>query len=184
MDAGGGNLKEITSGPLNTNPACSPDGQWVIYQAIDDSGQSIWKVPIDGGTPTRVSPLTGYGPAVSPDGKMVAFVTLQGTNPNVRNVWLVMPGSGGDPLYTLNPDLRASGNFRFTPDGKSLAYVVNEHGISNLWAMPLTGGDAKQLTDFKSDLIFDFAWSRDGKQLAISRGQITRDVVLLKDTAQ
>ena len=184
MDANGGNLKEITTGPLNTDPVCSPDGQWVVYQAIDDTGQTIWKVSINGGTPTRVSPLIGYGPAVSPDGKMVAFVTLQGTNPNVKTVWLVVPSSGGDALYTLAPDLRASGKFRFTPDGKSLAYVVNEHGVSNLWAMPLAGGDAKPLTDFKSDFIFDFGWSRDGKQLALSRGQITRDVVLLKDTTQ
>ena len=52
--------------------------------------------------------------------------------------------------------------FRFTPDGKSLAFIVTERGVSNLWAVPLTGGEPKWLTDFKSDVIFDFAWSRDG----------------------
>jgi hypothetical protein len=44
------------------------------------------------------------------------------------------------------------------------------------------GGPPKQLTDFKSDSIFDFAWSRDGKWLALSHGRISRDVVLLTDT--
>ena len=43
---------------------------------------------------------------------------------------------------------------------------------------------AKALTDFKADKIFDFAWSRDGRKLAVSRGRTTRDVVLLTDTGK
>jgi Tol biopolymer transport system component len=73
---------------------------------------------------------------------------------------------------------------RFTPDGKSLAYIVNEHGVDNLWAVPLIGGNARQLTDFKSDRIFDFGWSRDGRLLALARGQVSRDAVLLTDTSK
>jgi len=183
MDSGGGNLKELTSGPANLNPICSPDGQWVVYQALNDN-LNIWKVPIDGGTPTRLSPLTGYSLALSSDGKMIAFTSLEGTVPNIRYLWIVIPSNGGAPLYTLNADVRGPRGLRFTPDGKSLAYIVDERGVSNLWAMPLTGGAPKQLTDFKSDLIFDYAWSRDGKQLALSRGQVNHDVVLLTDTAK
>jgi hypothetical protein len=56
--------------------------------------------------------------------------------------------------------------------------------VSNLWAAPLTGGQTKPLTDFKSDRIFDFVWSRDGKSLALSRGRTSRDVVLLTDTGK
>lgn len=182
MDANGGNLKELTAGPSDQFPACSPDGQWVVYQA----STSIVKIPIDGGAATTLSSGTDVSPAVSPDGKMIAFTAIQGTVPNFHFVWLVVPDNGGAPLYTVNADTRANPNqrMRFTPDGKSLAYVVNEHGVSNLWTMPLTGGAPKQLTDFKSDQIFDFAWSRDGKQLALSRGQVSSDVVLLTDTTK
>jgi len=59
-------------------------------------------------------------------------------------------------------DVGGLARLRFTPDGKSLAYIVTERGVSNLWEVPLTGGEPKQITDFKSDLIFDFGWSRDG----------------------
>jgi serine/threonine protein kinase/dipeptidyl aminopeptidase/acylaminoacyl peptidase len=183
MDSGGGNLKELTSGPANQTPICSPDGQWVAYIALVDNG-NLWRIPIEGGTATRLSPLTGYALAVSSDGKMVAFTSIEGTVPNIRNLWTIVPSNGGAPLYTLKADVRAARGLRFTPDGKSLAYVVDERGVSNLWAMPLTGGEPKQLTDFKSDLIFDFAWSRDGKLLALSRGKVSRDVVLLTDTGQ
>jgi hypothetical protein len=37
------------------------------------------------------------------------------------------------------------------------------------------------LTDFKDQRIFGFAWSREGKQLAISRGVVNSDVMLLRD---
>jgi hypothetical protein len=43
---------------------------------------------------------------------------------------------------------------------------------------PITGGDPKQITDFKSDMIFAFAYSRDGKQIALSRGTTASDVLL------
>ena len=52
----------------------------------------------------------------------------------------------------------------------------------NLWSQPLDGGPPKQVTDFKSDEIFSFAWSRDGKQLALARGVETGDVVLITDS--
>jgi hypothetical protein len=47
--------------------------------------------------------------------------------------------------------------------------------------MPVDGGPAKQLTQFKTGLIFAFQLSRDGKQIAISRGTQTDDVILVRD---
>jgi len=183
MDANGGNLKQISSGTYNQTPACSPDGQWVVYETVNKDGHPVMKVPIDGGAPVNVSNRTGESAAISPDGKMIAFLGEEGSGANARPVWLVIPSSGGPPLYTLNPDPRRGVRIRFTPDSKSLAYSVDEHGVSNIWTMPLAGGPPKQLTDFKSDQIFDFAWSRDGKSLALSRGQESKDVVLLTDTS-
>ena len=70
---------------------------------------------------------------------------------------------------------------RWTPDGRALTYVDTRDGISNIWAYPIDGSPPKQLTGFKSDRIFGYAWSRDGKQLAVARGSIATDVVLISD---
>jgi hypothetical protein len=46
---------------------------------------------------------------------------------------------------------------------------------------PLDGSARRQLTHFADDrTITDFAWSRDGRRLAISRNTVTNDIVLFK----
>jgi eukaryotic-like serine/threonine-protein kinase len=184
MDTNGGNMKQITTGAYNQTPVCSPDGQWVVYETLNKDGQVLMKVSIDGGPAVNVSNRVGQGAAVSSDGERIAFQGQEGSGVNARPTWLVIPKNGGAPLYSLTADPRATARLRFTPDGKSLAYCVNDRGVSNLWAQPLSGGPPRQLTDFKSDQIFDFAWSRDGKSLALSRGLVTNDVVLLTDTSK
>jgi Tol biopolymer transport system component len=69
----------------------------------------------------------------------------------------------------------------WTPDGRALLYLLTRNGITNIWSQPIDGGPTKQLTDFKSDLIFRFDWSRDGKWLVVARGNVSSDVVLISD---
>jgi len=94
----------------------------------------------------------------------------------------LIPFEGGEPskLLDLPPGVQTA-NLRWLPDGRDLTYIVNRGGISNIWIQPLDGSPAKQLTDFKSDRIFSFDWSPDGKWLALSRGPEQRDVVLMSD---
>ena len=44
-----------------------------------------------------------------------------------------------------------------------------------------SAGAAGSCIEFKAEGITSFAWSRDGKQLAVVRGTMTNDVVLIKD---
>ena len=187
MDSGGGDFQQLTNSVQDDSPVCSPEGKWVVYRSLTDGQYTVWKVPIDGGTPIRLSSGLSFAPAISPDGKLVAFRSYIPGMRSPKTPWVpgflvVVSSDGGPPLHTLESDPRAGGAIRFTPDGQALSYVVNEHGASNLWAQPLSGGAPRQLTDFKSDLIFDYAWSRDGRQLALARGQVSSDVVLLTDT--
>jgi len=71
--------------------------------------------------------------------------------------------------------------FHFSHDGHALVYINTLVGVSNLWSLPLDGGAPKQITDFKSDLILNFAYSRDGRQLAFARGNQSRDAVMISE---
>ena len=58
---------------------------------------------------------------------------------------------------------------QFTPDGKSV------------WIQPLDGSVGHPITDFKSEHIWSFRLSLDGKGLAVLRGHFDSDVVLLQE---
>jgi serine/threonine protein kinase/Tol biopolymer transport system component len=158
----------------------SRDGKWVFYSPPN---AKLLKIPIEGGTPTQVIEESVLRPAVSPDGQWLAcfyHVLPEPGELGREKQWTVaiFPVNGGPAAKTF--DLSTSGgNMKWTNDGKAIAYIASHGGLSNIWAQPIDGGPPKQLTDFKSEHIFNFAWSRDGKQLALSRGVVNRDVVLI-----
>jgi Tol biopolymer transport system component len=69
-------------------------------------------------------------------------------------------------------------------DGKSISYIDTHGGVSNIWIVDDQGEGVKQITDFSSGLIFWHAWSRDGRSLALARGEQTSDVVLIRDASR
>ena len=71
-------------------------------------------------------------------------------------------------------------NLRWSPDGKGVQYLLTRSG-ANVWEQPLAGGDPHPVTKFASGLIFSFAWSRDGKQLLLSKGSDNSDVILISN---
>jgi Tol biopolymer transport system component len=93
----------------------------------------------------------------------------------------VLPVDGGSPIAAL--DLLPGGmdNARWTPDGKGLVSAVTSAAVGNLWLQNPDGTRRRQITDFKSDLILDFAWSSDGQRIALARGKSSSDVVLIRN---
>jgi len=168
MSIDGNDQKQLTSG-LGVNSQISPDGRWVVYQS-----HGLWKVSIDGGEPVQLTEIVSAQPTISPDGKFIAFRT--------GGKVAIIPFEGGETVKTLDIPLEAPGFIRWTPDGHAIAYVETRDGISNIWAKSLDDRPRKQLTDFKADHIFRFEWSRDGKWLAIVRGAMNEDVVLIRNT--
>jgi Tol biopolymer transport system component len=64
--------------------------------------------------------------------------------------------------------------------GDAIDYIDARDGVANIWRQPLDGGQPHQISDFTSGLIFNFAWSTNGKDLAVARGSTTSDVVRIR----
>lgn len=180
MDAGGGNFKQISTGKLEQNPVCSPDGKWVVYQNNLDDG-ALMKVGIDGGEAVRLSPeLAASGLDFSPDGKWIAFPQFVHDMTHVEQLALISTDT-----FKLEKSLEfqkpRNGPLQFSPDGSAVVYGFANKGVDNLWRQPLDGSAGKQITDFDAEFIVQFHYSPDGSKLALTRGHTDSDVVMIKE---
>ena len=184
IDADGSGPLRLTDGQSDYWPVCSPDQKWVYY--LDWTGPHLSRVRLDGtGKSERISGIPqGYVSlgtlSVSPDGRILATPVGNTEKADVVKIAQLDLGSSSPPRL-LDANHYLSG-LQFTPDGKSVAYVVRQDGVDNIWAQPLDGSPGHAITDFKSEQIWSFSLSLDGKSLAVLRGHYDSDVVLLQES--
>lgn len=179
MDIDGNNLKQL-SDQEDYLQDITTDGKWVIFTSWRTTKLSLWRVSIDGGQPEQISNLFINQARVSPDGKTLAC-RYQEENPNSPRKLIILPIEGGTPMKSFDLLPTTVGSPEWVADGKSVIFYDLRTGTPNLWSFPLDGGPMKQLTDFKPDGIFNRQLSFDGKWMAMGRGLVTGDVVLISD---
>jgi Tol biopolymer transport system component len=177
MNIDGSSQMKLGSGVVAYRPTMSSDGKWVYYS---DPTKQSFRIPIDGGTPEsllgeltaggRPLPPAFHEPLPSPDGKAIAGHYQDPEKNAERVVVLSLEAATPERRYQ---NVRASE--RWSADGKSLLF----NDRVNLFRQPLSGGAPIQITKFTGDTIFAFDVSRDQKQMAVVRGQIVSDVVLV-----
>jgi dipeptidyl aminopeptidase/acylaminoacyl peptidase len=101
--------------------------------------------------------------ALSPDGRMLAFTVTTSDLPHAKrtsSIWVMdVDGKNARAITQGSGDSTP----RFSPDGKQLAFLRD----SNLYLLPLGGGEAKQLTAISTG-VSDPLWSPDGKWIAFA----------------
>jgi Tol biopolymer transport system component len=193
MDIDGRNQKQLTFGAGQKNsgqkdiaqhPALSPDGREVFFIKHGTAPAAIWKVSIEGGTPVPVSRLTkataeGFL-SVSPDGKWLAYLHVSTDQKpgeeHTRRIG-ILPADGAAEPKLFEVDARRPIT-QWAPDGASFDYAAGIFNSSSLWRQPVGSGEPQKLCDFP-DRVFNFAWSRDRKYLAVSLGKIHGDALLI-----
>jgi serine/threonine protein kinase/Tol biopolymer transport system component len=178
MEADGSHPTRVTSGKGESYPECSPDGKWIAY--LDTSkDQEIWRVSLEDGQFVQLSQaLLSPQFRISPDGKLIAYLSAE-----LQTHWMaiVINADSGQRVGSTDApsDIGDVGDFSWAPGGHAIDFVITRDAVSNLLRQPLNGGPAKQITNFKSGRIFSVAWSPDGDQLALARGESGADVVLI-----
>ena len=188
-DDDGGNVRQLTSGGKDSSPACSPDGKTVFFDRVVEHQTRLWRIGIDGQGAKQLAGKSYILPAVSVDGKRVAvydfadfpklmLIVLDATSGALESGYEVYGNS-----FTFN---EGETRLAWTPDGRGVVYIVQDPASNtcNLWEQPIGAAGSKPLppkriTNFPSMQIWSLAFSSDGKQLLLARGNVSADAVML-----
>ena len=136
------------------HPTWSPDGRSIAFSALGHGVTDLWVYDLQSRNLRRLTSddWADLQPAWSPDGKQIAFVTDRfGPTPSgarfgCYRLALIDPGTGAiRPLTTFATG--KSINPEWTPDGRSLCFVGDPGGISDLYRLDLDGGHVERLTN-------------------------------------
>jgi WD40 repeat protein len=170
--------------PLNglTTPAWSPDGQRLVFTGYDGGLSDLFTVNADGSDLRRLTNdrYADLQPSWSPDGKTIVFATDRGPDTDFDELRF---GNMRISLYHLDTgrievlgrmDRGKNINPVWAPDGRSIAFVSDRSGISDIYLYDLTDGRVYQLTDVFTGVsgITPFSpalsWARQADRLAFS----------------
>jgi len=114
------------------------------------------------------------GTAISPDGSRVAYVVreplMEGSKSEYLSHVFMVDAAGGPPAQWTRGD-KSAGSPAFSPDGRWLTFTTSRGGEGDsagrgqIWALPLTGGEGRQITAAEAG-VGGYRWSPDGSRIA------------------
>lgn len=156
LDADGGKQQEIPFPNLGEiyTPSFSPDGRSVVFSALADGFTDLFRYELETGALRRLTQdaFADLQPSWSPDGREIAFVTdrfstrLEMLDPgNYRLASLnaetaeIKPLPWFDDAKNINP--------QWSADGKSVYFLSDRGGITNIYRLDVASGSLFQLTN-------------------------------------
>jgi dipeptidyl aminopeptidase/acylaminoacyl peptidase len=170
-DASSGGLRAVTDYGLGAEwPFFSADGHTIFFTAEQDERDNLASIdaePMPGSWPSPVTHLGGDvgEPALSPDGRWIAFTFRPREDLDRSEICLVSPSGGGIRRLTGSPRV-SDHKPRWSPDGSQLAFLSDRSGWTELYRIDASGGPAAPLTRLEAEAT-DFAWSPDGQRIAL-----------------
>jgi Tol biopolymer transport system component len=158
---------------IGRTPAFLPDGR-IVYQGCVEDACGLYLMDADGTNPQLITEfIDDTTPAVSPDGKKIAYMS------KVSGYWQVnVVGADGTDQHHLTDDWYWNGLPVWSPDGKYILFVStrdenwpdhfsqvdNARSKFRLWIMDANGGNQRPLNDF--------AFRLDGVPAGVPAGEV------------
>ena len=152
MDRNGGNVRRLTSSQaIDTEPVFDmPDGKRLYFVSDRGGGPQVYRVAAGGGGVERITFAGSYNisPAISPDGRTLAYISRQGNSFKLHTLDLATPGAQPVPLTDTADDESPS----FAPNGRLIIYATRAGGRDVLMTTTLDGRIKARLVSTTADV--------------------------------
>lgn len=167
MSRDGGNVQQISAnmGGIYA-PELSPDGRYMVYTAFRGGRQSVWVMDLLTRDTRQLTDLgnNAIDPTWSPDGQQIAFASDAGGS--LRHYLINLDGTGLRSLPAEDGLANIGGRIDWSPDGAWLAIYAGPRGRHDIYLLPASGSERRQLTDSEDNLAPSF--SPDGQWLVFT----------------
>jgi Tol biopolymer transport system component len=159
LPSGGGQPRPLVSDKWsNSQPGWSHDGRWLYFYSDRDATSDLWRIPLAGGSPSRVTRHTGTAPQESPDGRFLYYFNTGGIwrmpivdgNPSGEETRIVPPLPPGDRgnwapandgVYYIQRDQNGYGTILFQPateDAPRTIYRMSKRPVNGAGGLALS----------------------------------------------
>ena len=178
MGSDGSRLRVVSDSlQLRGAPAWEPDGK-SITSAVEENGvPHLFRISLEGKSPTPLISAYSMDPAWLPDGRFVIY-----SGPDVGTKFTVKAATAENAMHSLPPlELtRGARHLALLPGGRKLVFLQGEIQHKNLWMLDLETGAMQQLTHMPADFdVRDFDISSDGREAILERAQARSHVVAI-----
>ncbi|MBL8998790.1 MAG: S9 family peptidase, partial [Gemmatimonadetes bacterium] len=189
VGADGGTARQLTEGPYNHGAAeWTPDGRSLVFSGLraEDADwqwreSEIYRLDVASRQVTQLTRRPGPDgqPAVSPDGKLIAYTGFDATTDTWVDSKLYLMNADGSNPRVLTPSLdRSPQGLIWAADGSGIYFAVENEGSRNLMFVPVGGGAVREVTKGQH-LLGVTGVGKSGDAVAIISGwQQPNDVVL------
>jgi len=184
----GENIVEITNESVGNrrSPQITADGNRLYYVLLDSKGGKIMQRNLSEQKEEvfleNDDVQCGIFLVLSPDEKYLACFNSRKNQPfsEKHSAEIVVVSTEDKSVKFMQVDANRF-PLRFSPDSKAVEFTANLDTGIQILRQGFEESEAKPILQMPKDYIFNFAWSKDGKKIAISRGQQYRDAVLLSE---
>lgn len=144
-----------------------PNGEEIIYEhGISEESSAMWRMRLSRpDAPVRLLAglATYFNPAVSPDGRRLAFAAHRVVRNEIWSVNLTGRGTARRFISSTHSDM----NPNWSPDGKWIAFHSTRAGnSSDIWIADARGENARRLTYTNARTTATPRWSPSGEHVA------------------
>lgn len=166
MDWDGAQQRRITySNSLKKFPTFGPGDTGIVYTSFINNNADVYHLSLTGGTAEKIfaSRQADMAPAISPDGKLVAFCSSF----NKNNMDIYVSDLDGNNLRRLTTNRNIDSSPCWSPDGRRIAFTSGRTGTVQIYTMNADGSNQQRIT-FEGRYNDGADWSPDGRYIAYS----------------